>query len=150
MDIAQQAGYAIDQNDLDALKFGVNIWQKSSTELRSFLQSISQRPELQARLQSPNNDPAQIAAELGINLDDTDVSTLRHLFAPAEIIELDDEALSQVTGGVVLEAAATGMFLTFVVPMIEVAVIAAAAVTVTAAVAGTAVIGGAIYSAVKN
>jgi predicted ribosomally synthesized peptide with nif11-like leader len=150
IEIAHKTGYSIDLNDLNALKSGINAWENSSPELRSFLQIVSQNPELQARLQQPGNDPIGIAAELGIKLNREEYETISQQVAASDIIELDDEALSQVTGGVVLEGAAAALFggvmVHMVVPMINAALVVAG-VGVAAAVG----VGGAVaYNALRE
>jgi predicted ribosomally synthesized peptide with nif11-like leader len=141
--IAHKNGYSIDQNDLDALITGIKAWENSSSELRSFLQIVSQNPELQARLQQPGSDPIGIAAELGIKLNREEYQCISQQASASEVVELDDETLSQVTGGVVAETAAgylVGSFMVgVVVPMIHVTAVAAIAV-----VGGAVVTGGAI------
>ena len=97
IEIAYQAGYSIDQNDLIILKTSVNALENSSPELHSFLQVLAQRPELQTRLQQPGNDPLAIANELGIKLSEDELSKLL-----PEAVELDDAALDQVVGGTFL------------------------------------------------
>lgn len=154
IEIANRNGYIIGPNDLDALKKAVNIWQNSSSDLRSFLQIISQNPDLQTRLQQPDNDPIEMAAELGIQLDRKEFEAINHQLATPDVIELDDEALSQVTGGVILEAAATavvsGVMFNMVIPMINAALVIVAAGAVVGGVAAAGAVGGIAYHALKD
>ena len=143
IEIAYQAGYSIDQNDLITLKTSVNALENSSPELHSFLQVLVQRPELQTRLQQPGNDPLAIANELGIKLSEDELSKLF-----PEAVELDDAALDQVVGGTFL--AELGGLLLF---GLNVTMYASAAVAVVGGIglAGLAVAGGVTaYYALKD
>lgn len=133
IEIARQAGYLINQNDLDQLTFTLKLWDNSSPQLRAFIEALAQSPELQNRLQQPGCDPKAMAAELGLELSSEDLAQ----FSP-EVIELDDDALSQVTGGAVVEAAvgaAVGaVLLNVVVPMIHATAILAVGIGAVGAV----------------
>lgn len=154
IEIANRIGYRIDPSDLGALKIAVNIWENSSTDLRTFLQLVSQNPDLQTRLQQPGEDLIQIAGELGIKLDREEFESVSRQLVTPDVIELDDEALSQVTGGVVLEAAATalvsGVMFNMVIPMINAAMVIVAAGAVVGTVAAVGAVGGIAYSALKD
>lgn len=102
--VAADAGFALEANDLESLNKIGTLVSKGSNELKNFLELAAKDPELQHSLSQPGCDPIALASCHGINLDKNELETLTTAISGDAVAELSDEELGQVTGGAIIEA----------------------------------------------
>lgn len=139
--VAAAAGISVDKGDLEAFAALDSLISSSSDELKKFFSLLAFDTAFMQQLNKPGCDPVLLAAEKGIIINQLELDSLTSAIEGNFQVELSDEELEQVTGGVFLEALAGA----FVAP-----VIVAINITVGAlAVAGAAAIGLGAYAIYK-
>lgn len=139
--VAGAAGYAMDESDLDSIQMLASQISTSSVELKQFLSLLASDSAFQQELTKPDCDPVALASERGISLDPTELERLAAVMSTGGQVELSDEELEQVTGGVILEA--------FVAPVV-VSIYAAVGLVAIGGIAAVAAVGAGVFAIYKS
>ena len=135
--VAATVGISVGNNDLEIFKVLESVISSSSDELRQFLSLLAGDTDFQQKLNQSGCDPVLLAAERGIIIEQCEFDRLATAMQANGQVELSDEELEQVTGGLFVEA--------FIAPVIVTINISVGIV----AVAGAVAIGAGAYAIYK-